>query len=150
MGCKIKDVVNVLPAFELKFKEPFNGLGISLLNVPMFSLFGEYVVNLNDSKPDDEKTGFMIGCKFGADKISGWGDWQAKYNFARLGKDAVLDELPDSDRYGGRTDIGSHELVLEYGLGKSTSLALDIYRSYRLVAAEAPETLVQLDWNMKF
>ena len=64
--------------------------------------------------------------------------------------DAVLDVLPDSDRYGGATGIRSHEAELTFGLGKNTFLGLDVYRSWKLSDPKAPDTLVQVDWNMKF
>jgi len=35
-------------------------------------------------------------------------------------------------------------------LGKNTFLGFDIYRSERIGTAKAPETLAQVDWNMKF
>jgi len=37
-------------------------------------------------------------------------------------------------------------------LGKNTFLGFDIYRSWNIQGAsrKAPETLVQVDWNMKF
>jgi hypothetical protein len=149
-----KDVVNIMPAVEVKFKEPFKALGIKFLNFPEVKLFGEYVRNLNDSKPDDNKSGFMLGFGFGAAKVEGFGDWQASYNFARLERDAILDILPDSDRYDGKTSMRGHEFKLSYGLGKNTWLDFDIYRIQRIpypgAATKAPETLVQVDWNMKF
>ncbi|MBN1914216.1 MAG: putative porin, partial [Candidatus Omnitrophica bacterium] len=145
-----KDVVNVLPAVEVKIKEPFKALGIGFLDFPEGKLFGEYVRNLNDSKPDDDKSGYMFGFGFGASKIAGWGDWKASYGFARLETDAVLDILPDSDRYGGKTNIRGHEVKFSYGLGENTTLDLDIYRTQKLSRPKAPETLVQVDWNMKF
>jgi hypothetical protein len=67
-----------------------------------------------------------------------------------LGKDAVPDVLPDSDRYGGKTGIRSHEGIISFGLGKNTSLGFDVYRSWSLIGSKAPETVVQADWNMKF
>jgi polyhydroxyalkanoate synthesis regulator phasin len=140
----------IAPAAELKINEPLKALGISFLNIPTLKLFGEYVNNIADVVPDDNKQGFMLGLGFGADKVAAWGDWQFSYNFARLEKDAVLDILPDSDRYEGGTGIRAHEWKLTYGLGKNTSLDFDIYRSQRLIKPAAPETLVQVDWNMKF
>ena len=86
----------------------------------------------------------------GQDKVAKWGDWQFKYLYAMLAKDAVLDVLPDSDRYGGKTSIRSHEGELTLGLGKNTSIGVDVYRSWRTLSTRAPETLVQVDWNMKF
>lgn len=132
------------PALEITVKNPLGGLG---LDVGSLKLFGEYVDNLAVSK---KSTGFSTGFKLGHEKISKWGDWQFRYVYAMLGKDAVLDVLPDSDRYGGKTAMRSHETELTFGLGKNTSLGFDIYRSERILPSRAPETLAQVDWNMKF
>lgn len=138
------DYQMINPALEFKIKEPFKTLG---LNVESLKLVGEYVNNLDVSKGG---SGFSCGFKLGHDKVAKFGDWQFKYIYAMLGKDAVLDVLPDSDRYGGKTNIRSHEAELTFGLGKNTFLGMDVYRSWRTLSAEAPETLVQVDWNMKF
>jgi len=136
------------PALELSIKEPFKALGISFLDFESLKFFGEYV---NNTAADKKNTGLSLGFKLGKDKVEKWGDWQFKYIYAMLGKDAVLDTIPDSDRYGGRTAIRSHEAALSFGLGKNTSLDFDVYRSWRINGnAEAPETLVQVDWNLKF
>ncbi|MBN2830762.1 MAG: putative porin [Candidatus Omnitrophica bacterium] len=133
------------PALELSIKEPFKALG---LNVESLKFLGEYVNNL---AAPDKNSGFSLGFKMGNSKIEKWGDWQIKYIYAMLEKDAVLDVLPDSDRLGGKTGMRSHEVELQYGLGKNTFLGLDVYRSWNIKGgAKAPETLVQLDWNMKF
>ena len=132
------------PALELNINEPFKAFG---LDVEFLKLYGEYVNNLAVSKG---ASGFSCGFKLGNSKIEKWGDWQAKYVYAMLEKDAVLDVLPDSDRYSGKTGIRSHELEFQYGLGKNTFLGLDIYRSWSIIGAKTPETLVQVDWNMKF
>ncbi|MFA5117340.1 MAG: putative porin [Candidatus Omnitrophota bacterium] len=140
----------VSPAVEVKIKEPFSALGVSFLNVPQLKLFGEFVTNIADVVPDDNKTGQMFGASLGAEKIAGWGDWQATYNFVRLERNAILDILPDSDRYGGQTNIKAHEFKFAYGLGKNTWLELDVYRAQKLAKPFAPETLIQVDWNLKF
>jgi len=45
----------------------------------------------------------------------------------------------------------SHEISLTYGLAKNTYLGFDVYRSWDITkAAKSPETLVQVDWNLKF
>jgi hypothetical protein len=72
-----------------------------------------------------------------------------------LGKDSVYDMLPDSDRYSGKTGIRSHEGSLNYGLGKNVWLGFDVYRSWGINAINTagrkqPETLAQVDFNMKF
>ncbi len=137
------------PAIEFKIMSPFKAVG---LNVESLKFFGEYVNNLDVSK---KNTGFSLGFQFGNEKIEKWGDWQFRYVYAMLGKDAVLDILPDSDRYSGKTGIRSHEGVFTYGLGKNVSLGFDIYRSWGINGINTggrkqPETLAQVDLNMKF
>ena len=137
---------NVNPALELSIKDPFKAVG---LNVENLKFFGEYVNNLAVS---NKNSGFSTGFQFGNAKIEKWGDWQVRYIYAMLEKDAVLDILPDSDRYSGKTGIRSHEGILTFGLGKNTNLGIDVYRSWNIVgtSTKAPETLLQVDWNMKF
>lgn len=142
------------PALELSIKNPFKALQVPMLDIPYLALFGEYVQNTHTIIKDKSESGFMAGVKFGAEKVAGWKDWQVRYNYARLERDAVLDILPDSDRYGGATSVRGHELMIDFGIAKNQWLSLDIYRSQRIpytgATTKAPETLVQLDWNMKF
>jgi len=137
------------PALEFKIMQPFKTLG---LNVESLKFFGEYVNNLDVS---DKNTGFSAGFQLGNEKIEKWGDWQFRYVYAMLGKDAVLDILPDSDRYSGKTGIRSHEGSLSYGLGKNVWISFDVYRSWGIngingASGKKPETLAQADFNMKF
>jgi hypothetical protein len=132
------------PALSFKFLEPLKGTG---LNIESLELFGEYVDNTDVS---DQSTGFSAGFQLGHEKVEKFGDTQFRYVYARLGKDAVLDVLPDSDRFGGKTRIKSHEGALTFGLAKNMALGLDVYRSFRINGKSDPETLGQLDWNMKF
>lgn len=135
------------PALEFSLAEPFKAVG---LNVEKLKIFGEYVDNMAVSK---KNTGYAMGFQFGHDKVEKWGNWQLRYLYAMLEKDAVLDVTPDSDRYSGKTGMRSHEFSLIYGLGKNTNMAVDIYRSWNIdssVGGKAPETLVQVDWNLKF
>jgi hypothetical protein len=72
-----------------------------------------------------------------------------------LGKDAILDTLPDSDRYGGKTGMRSHEAGLDWGLGKNTWLGIDYYYGWQIPGnfgstQSKPATVVQVDWNLKF
>ncbi|MDD5004900.1 MAG: putative porin [Candidatus Omnitrophica bacterium] len=142
---------NIIPAVELTIKEPFKKLGLSL---PYLALFGEFVDNVSSSVKQDN-TGYMVGLKFGAEKIEKWADWQVRYNYAMLGRDAILDILPDSDRYGGKTGMRSHELMFDWGLGKNTWLGLDYYYGWQLKGnfgsqQSKPASVIQVDWNVKF
>jgi len=136
----------VSPAFEATIKEPFKAVG---LNVESLKLFAEYV---NNTVVSDKNTGYAVGFQLGHAKVEKWGDWQFKYIYAMLEKDAVLDTTPDSDRYSGKTGMRSHEGALTFGLAKNTFIGVDIYRSWNIngTSRKAPETLVQVDWNLKF
>jgi hypothetical protein len=117
--------------------------------VPYVGVFGEFVYN-----PDPKKgnTGWLVGGIFGDEKVREKGQWQAKYMYRRLGRDAVLDILPDSDFYGGATDVKGHEGIFEYGICKNVSVSLDYYETQRLHERNANKTehLMQMDWNLKF
>ena len=117
--------------------------------IPEVGVFGDYIANIDGDEIDDS-IGWSMGARFGDKKVAGPGQWQFKYIFANLGKDAFVDFTPDSDRYGGRTDVRSHEGILEYGLSKNVTLALDYYQSKRIKATENPEQIIQADVNMKF
>ena len=150
-GALLNDYTYINPALEVTFKEPFKALGV---DVPYLALFGEYVQNIESSVKNDN-TGYMLGFKFGAEKVENFGDWQFRYNYAMLGKDAVLDITPDSDRYGGKTGMRSHEGMFDFGLGKNTWIGLDYYYGWQIPGNFAstqtkPAQVFQLDWNMKF
>ncbi len=142
---------NFTPAFEISINEPFKAIGF---NLPYFALFGEYVANVVKDVPGDD-TGWMLGFKAGAQKVEKWKDWQFKFNYCKLGKDSILDILPDSDRYGGKTGIKGYEAGLDFGLGKNTWLGLDYYYNEYMKGNfgypnSRPYQVVQVDWNVKF
>jgi hypothetical protein len=151
-GTLINNYSNIVPAVELTIKDPFKALKIPVLDIPYLAFFGEFVRNMD---VNDRNTGYMGGFKFGNEKIEKWADWQFRANYAMLGKDAVLDILPDSDRYGGKTGMRSYEAMFDWGLGKNTWLGLDYYYGWQIPGnfgqtQTKPATVVQVDWNMKF
>jgi polyhydroxyalkanoate synthesis regulator phasin len=116
--------------------------------VKMAGIFGDYVVNPDPSK---DNTGYAAGLKFGHPKVGAVrGDWQGKYQYVSLSRDAWLDSFPDSDRYSGNTNIRGHELILDIGLAKNISLGLDYYSSEVLKGTRLAEHVFQADINMKF
>lgn len=135
------------PAAEFTVKKPLEFLGVSFLDIPQVKLFGEYVQN---PLVERANTGYSAGFQFGAEKIERFGDWDFKYNYVMLGRDAIPDFMPDSDRYEGSTHIRSHEAILNFGLGPNTYLTGNYYYSRRIVTPHVPEHMVQVDWNMKF
>jgi hypothetical protein len=146
---------NIIPAAEITIKEPLKFIGS---DIPYFALFGEYVQNVAlEPNPNSSKnnTGYIFGFNFGKENIEKWADWQFRYNYAMLGKDAVLDTLPDYDRYGGKTGMRSHEVAFDWGLTKNTWLTLDGYYSWQLEGnfgstQSKPSTTAQVDWNIQF
>jgi hypothetical protein len=145
----------VNPSIEIGVKDPFASFPLLAKYIPYAGLYGDFVYNPD---PETGKSGFDAGIKFGAEKVGGWGQWQARVMFAKLGRDAFLDIFPDSDRYSGKTNMKSVEFILEYGLGKNTSLALDYYWAESLskqtsggaAGSNIPQQLVQVDWNLKW
>lgn len=125
----------------------YNGEGEAPV-IPRIALTGDYVQNLDDDVADDK--GWSLGGYIGHKKISEKGSWQIKYLYTELEKDAWFDALPDSDRYGGGTDVEGHEFILSYGLAKNVSVDLDFYQFDRIKAASDEEFLAQADLNFKF
>ena len=135
---------NIIGAFDLRSKRPFN------TRLPLLSFFVEYVINANKNVPSNSKNGYMIGTVLGSEKLEKLCDWQIKYNYALLEKDSILDILPDSDRYGGKTNMKAQELALSYALGSNNWLGIDFYYGEQLRGAKLPATVIQLDWNLIF
>jgi len=133
---------------EVGVSEIFGGLPFNIDQ--RIAVFAEFVKNTEDSVVKDDLTGHAFGFKFGHKKVAGPGTWQFKYIKAKLGKDAWIDAFPDSDRFGGATDIESHEGILEIGLTKNVNLGLDYYKTWRKSAPDNKERLLQADINFKF
>jgi opacity protein-like surface antigen len=144
----------ISPAGQVAFKDPFKNIGLNLpvlADIPEFAVFGEYYKNTSASA---KNTGFATGFQLGQPKIESWAQWQFKYVYSMLEKDAVLDILPDSDRYSGKTGIRAHKGELSFGLSKNTYLKFAGFRVWNInqigTNRKAPTTVFQADWNMKF
>lgn len=135
---------SINPNVELGFNNPFPSSPIA---IPRVAIFGEYV---NNPDPEDDNIGWLVGGYVGDKKVAGPNQWQVKGSYRSLGKDAWPDSFPDSDFYGGATDVKGYETIFEYGLNKNTSIALDYYRTQRIKANKALETVLQADLNFKF
>ncbi|MCU0651438.1 MAG: putative porin [Candidatus Omnitrophica bacterium] len=147
------NVVN--PSLEVGIRDPFSSIPVLAKYIPYAGMFSDFVYNPD---PDTGKSGFDAGIKFGHEKVGDWGQWQSRILFSKLGRDAFLDIFPDSDRYNGKTNMKSVEAILEYGLGKNTSLCLDYYWAKSLSQQTSgsasgsylPQQVVQVDWNLKW
>ncbi len=138
---------------EIGLNNPTNGA----LPIPRFAIFGDFVQNVDAGTDDnntnskvDEATGWAAGLKLGDEKVNGKGQWQWKYQYTNLGKDAFPDAFPDSDRLGGITDTKGHEAIFEYGLAKNVAVGFDYYQDQRIKAAKNVQKIIQADLNVKF
>ena len=139
---------SIQPSAELGFQNPFGEI------LPYVSIFGDYIKNMS-AHHLTSTSGYDAGVKFGYEKVADWKQWQVRGAVSKLGKDAWVDAFTDSDRYQkGKTDTISYEGILEFGLGKNSSLVVDYYYSQMLlqqaVGGRLPEKLIQVDWNLKF
>jgi hypothetical protein len=123
--------------------------------VSMLGVFGDYV---KSSEPSEKNIGYCFGTKFGAEKVAELGQWQVKYLNRKLEKDAFIDTMPDSDSYGGKTNMRGHEAILELGLARNTSILFDWYYTQniasvantRAATGRMQEKLLQIDLVTKF
>ncbi len=112
------------------------------------ALFFEYVSNLN-SEPDD-RDGFTVGTKFGSKKIKNPLTWELGINYRRLEADAFMDLFPDSDAYGGATNVQGIEIKGKVAIVKNVFLALDYYNMDIIEGGDNVENLFQVDLSCKF
>ncbi len=123
-------------------------VGIKGEALPYAGFFGEYV---NNSDPSDDNTGFLAGFKIGEKKVKDKGQWQFKYLYRKLEKDAWVDILPDSDFAGGKTGYKGHELIAQIGLKKNVVFGLDYYMTEEIDStSDKEEKVLQADLVLKF
>lgn len=140
-GNLIYDYSSINPSLELGIKNPLNN------TVPYFALFGDYI---NNPDPSDNNQGYLVGLTFGDKKVKQKGQWQVKYMYKRLEKDAWLDTFPDSDFYGGGTGVKGHEWIIDYALNKNVILGLDYYYTENIEGTILPENILQVDMKLTF
>jgi hypothetical protein len=115
--------------------------------VPFVGVFGQYV----NSDASDDDSGYLVGVKFGDKKVKEFGQWQVKYNYRRLEKDAWPDFLPDSDFYDGETDVKGNEIEVTFGLAKNVTIGLDYYKTEQIDREPTiEEDVLQLDLVLKY
>ena len=132
---------SVNPNIEVGLKKPLGGI------VPYGAFYLDYISNPD---PSSDNTGYLFGLKFGDKKLKKKGQWQFKYMYRSLEKDAWLDTFSDSDFYGGETNVEGHEIILQYGLAKNVILGLDYYLSENITGSKNPEDLLQVDLVFKY
>jgi polyhydroxyalkanoate synthesis regulator phasin len=117
--------------------------------IPVVVVFGEVI----KSDADNNNVGWLAGLRFGH-YVKKFGDWQLRYNYRNIQRDAWLDFLPDSDFYQGGTNAKGHNARLNFGLAKNVLLGLEYYYAekidYAPGATSEPEQLLQVDLYLKF
>ena len=117
--------------------------------IKLVNVFAQFI----SSDADDDSKGWLAGIRFGR-KIEKLWDWQFRYSYRYLERDAWLDFLPDSDAYGGKTNAKGHEVRFNLGLNKHVVFAIDYYNMRKIDYAPGetsePENVLQVDMNFKF
>lgn len=137
------NLANDYDALALGAQLSFTGLEF----VPKVSVFGEWITAFD---PSDDETGWLVGLSFGDAKVSGFGDWQVKYNYRRLEADAWPEFLTDSDAFFGATNAKGSELEFAWGVTRGVSLSLDYYSGFKFLGSDLEQDLLQLDLNLKW
>jgi hypothetical protein len=139
----------VSPALEVGLDNPLDNLGIDLAPIKYLDLFGAFSNNVDIT---DNAIAWIAGTKFGAKSVAKFGDWQLRYAYKTLEKDAILDVLPNDDFYGGKTNARGNECFFEFGLAKNTSLLLNYYHTWAFGenTNPNPESHFMFDINCKF
>lgn len=122
-------------------------LGSMGFDVSYAGLFGSAVKALSHSA---DASGWLAGLRLGQRKADAPGRWQLRCSYRRLEADAWPDNYPDSDFYGGATNVKGFEAGLTLGLANAMTLEFDYYRAGPLKGGPAKESLLQTDVNLKF
>lgn len=85
-----------------------------IMGVPI-KVFAEYVQNVSGRADNLENKAWQVGAKVGK-SVKKFGDWQAKYIYREVERDAVFDAVSDSDFHEGGTNAKGSELGLKFGL----------------------------------
>ena len=113
--------------FEISknIEEPLTLYTLSINNL---SVFSSYVINTAISG-DKENKGWILGLRFGQEKVNGPVDFQFVYSRRWIEKDSWLDTYPDNDFYGGATNVKGNRFTLSYGLGRDFLVIANYFNS---------------------
>jgi len=123
-------------------------LGYFGYNITYAGVFGNYIQAYEHSR---DNTGWIAGFKVGQRKVEDAGQWQLGWNIRQLEKDAWLDTYPDSDFYGGATNVKGQKTTLSVGLLRDFAVNLAWFDARPISnGARKRERLFQTDINLKF
>jgi len=117
------------------------------INEIPFTVMGDYVTN---TAADSLETGWLVGCSVGKAKKSG--NWEFRYVYREVKKDAVVGLFTDSDFRGGGTDASGHELSGCLQLAENTTFSVTYFiNSIGLESANSTDfKRLQVDLQLKF
>lgn len=116
-------------------------------NISYAGVFGNYIQAFDQGR---NNKGWIGGIKIGQRKVDDAGQWQAGYSLRRLEKDAWLDTYPDSDFYGGSTNVKGQKFQLSLGLLRDFAVNLAYFDAKPISGALKRERIFQSDINLKF
>lgn len=127
---------------EFGFAKPF---GLSA--IPYLGIFAGQSHN---SDPPEDNDAYLVGFSIGNPDVRNAWDWSLEYTYRKMERDAWLDIFPDSNFYGGKTDVKGHRAMLLFGLMKNTAFGFNYYNTQNITGKKKTENLWQGDFIFKF
>jgi hypothetical protein len=116
-----------------------------LAEVPV-TLMADFVTN---TAADNLNRGWLVGIRAGA--AAEPGEWEARYIYRKVEKDAVVGAFTDSDFGGGGTDAKGHEIGGSLRLATNTTFSLTYFANrINLEGNESAFTRLQVDLQLRF
>ncbi len=132
---------------EFNLLEVFGEVQFKLGEIPV-KIAGDYV---NNTDIDEEDTGWLVGVIVGTRKEQ-W-DWNFKYCYRELEKDAVVGAFCDSVFGGGGTNAKGHTFGFGLQLAKDVNVCVTYFLNEQNIASGEEEDdyhRLQIDFNFKF
>lgn len=125
-------------------------LSILTMDIKSIAIFGSVFKNtaISTSKHNE---GYLVGIRVGDEKVSDQGEFQISLSKRYIEKDATLDSYPDSDFYGGATDVKGYKLTFRYGIGYNSNININYFYSKPILTTNKKrERVLQVDLNLRF
>ncbi len=122
----------------------FGEIGGKIVHLP-WAVFADWVTNTG---ADDDNTGWLLGASLGKCKESL--DFQLRYIYRKVEKDAVVGLLTDSDFKGGGTDGKGHEANFSFQIIKGVKFAASYFYNQTPLEDTGDFHRAQFDLKFKF